>query len=128
VDPFDALDYERRQQARHIISVVLDHSPGVAATHDGRYFLFPRGIQSYLAELVEQCERPVHYRKVAERFNESVKAGSRKGAGYILDMLSHTPACQRVDRGVNDLRSAPSPAGPFIRPLARPRVCACHHR
>jgi hypothetical protein len=86
------------------MAVVLDHADGVAATIDGRYFAFERGIGPYLEELLTHLDRPAHYRAVTSAFNESVRPRSRKGAGFILEALNACPRVVRAERGFYDLR------------------------
>lgn len=89
-----------------IISVLLDHSPEVAATVDNRYFLYARGGQKFLLEIMnEQVKRPVHYRAVTHALNERLKPRSRKGSGFVLDLLNSNPQCTRVDRGIYDFKA-----------------------
>jgi hypothetical protein len=105
--PVDQVDLglsDFREDKPVISGVLLDHCPEVAATTAQHYFLFSRGIQSFLLELIKTLNRPVHYREVTRVFNERVKPGSRKGAGFILDALNNHPACIRTDRGIYDLR------------------------
>lgn len=96
----DSADHQRR-----VVTHVLDHCPSVAATLDGRYFLFNTGTRAFLAELLRDMERPAHYRTVTNVFNERLKPLSRKGAGFVLEMLNSSPQCTRVDRGIYDLKA-----------------------
>jgi hypothetical protein len=88
-----------------LLSCILEHCPLVAATLDRRYFTYERGAQAFLAEVLEELERPVHYRTVTNAFNDRLKTPSRKGAGFILKSLNAAPLCMRVDRGVYDLKA-----------------------
>jgi hypothetical protein len=88
---------------RQAASVVLDHAPTIGSTIDDRYFLYTTSVQPFLVEIMERMERPAHYRTVTSRFNDRVKPRSRKGAGYILDVLNRNPRCVRVDRGIYSL-------------------------
>ena len=89
----------------HLLSCILDHCALVAATLDHRYFTYERGTQSFLAEVMKNLERPIHYRKVTDAFNDRLKSVSRKGAGFILEALNAAPLCTRVDRGIYDLKA-----------------------
>lgn len=92
-------------QMKQVVACVMDHCPAAASTVDGRYFLFARGVQAFLIELMKNLERPVHYRTVTQNFNQRLKPLSRKGAGFILEMLNANPQCTRVDRGIYDLKA-----------------------
>ena len=87
------------------IGCLLDHCPEVAVTADQRYFLYRNGAQVFVAEILSRMERPAHYRKVTTAFNEALKPGKRKGAGFMLGLLIATPRCTRVDRGIYDLKA-----------------------
>jgi hypothetical protein len=87
------------------VMYLMDHCPDAAATVDNRYFLFSGGTQPFLVEIMKELERPAHYRTVTNAFNERVKPLSRKGAGFILEMLNSNPQCTRVDRGIYDLKA-----------------------
>lgn len=95
-------------QIEHAMSVIMDHCPDVAATVDGRYFLYASSAAPFLVELLEGLPGPVHYRKVTSAFNERVKPRSRKGAGYILEALNRNPRCSRADRGIYALLPGPT--------------------
>lgn len=95
-------DEDRKRQ---LLSCILDHCTLVAATLDHRYFTYERGTQAFLAEVLKDLERPIHYRKVTDAFNDRLKPHSRKGAGFILEALNAAPLCTRVDRGVYDLKA-----------------------
>lgn len=108
--PLDALlksipPPERAADLRLPLMYLMDHCPAAAATVDNRYFLFAGGTQPFLVEIMKELERPAHYRTVTNAFNERVKPLSRKGAGFILEMLNANPQCTRVDRGVYDLKA-----------------------
>jgi len=90
---------------RKATAYVMDHCPAAAATLDHRYFLYTTGTQGFLVEVLAKMERPVHYRTITNLFNEQLKPRSRKGAGFILEMLNTNPKCTRVDRGVYDLKA-----------------------
>ncbi len=92
-------------EGRRAAACILEHSPEVAVTVDRRYFLFAAGTQVFLAEIMKDITLPAHYRAVTQLFNERVKSESRKGAGFILDMLNSNPRCTRVDRGIFDLKA-----------------------
>ena len=92
-------------QAKQLLTCILDHCALVAATLDRRYFTYERGTQAFLAEVLESLERPIHYRKVTDAFNDRLKSLSRKGAGFVLEALNAAPLCTRVDRGIYDLKA-----------------------
>jgi hypothetical protein len=92
-------------QQKQLLSCVMENCPLVAATLDHRYFTYERGTQAFLVEVLRDLERPVHYRAVTNAFNDRVKALSRKGAGFILEVMNAAPFCMRVDRGVYDLKA-----------------------
>ena len=98
-------DLATPEQRRRVISMVLDHHPNVAATTDNRYFLYPAGAMPFLTEVLRSIERPAHFRAIANAFNERLKPLSRKGAGYILELLNSNPLCTRTDRGWYDLKA-----------------------
>ncbi len=93
------------EQQRRVIGLVLEHHPGVAATTDNRFFLYSAGAQAFLTEVLRSLQRPVHFRAIANAFNDRLKPLSRKGAGYILDLLNNNPLCIRTDRGWYDLKA-----------------------
>jgi hypothetical protein len=92
-------------QKNQLLSCILEHCALVAATLDGRYFTYERGTQAFLAEVLKDLERPIHYRKVTDAFNDRLKSLSRKGAGFVLEALNAAPLCTRVDRGIYDLKA-----------------------
>ena len=96
---------ESEAALRRATRVIMDHHPDVGATKDHRYFLYTSSVMSILHELMAQLESPAHYRAVTTSFNEAVKVRSRKGAGYILEMLNRSDRCDRVDRGLYVLTS-----------------------
>ncbi len=99
-------DFRTLDSLPRIISVLLDHCPEVAATVDNRYFLYTRGGQKFLLEIMnEQVKRPVHYRAVTHALNERLKPRSRKGSGFVLDLLNTNAQCTRVDRGIYDFKA-----------------------
>jgi hypothetical protein len=98
-------DPSSEDQKRQLLSCILDHCALVAATVDHRYFTYERGTQAFLAEVLRTLERPIHYRKVTDAFNDRLKAISRKGAGFVLEALNAAPLCMRVDRGIYDLKA-----------------------
>lgn len=81
-------------------SVIMDHCPDVGATTDQRYFLYTTSVMPLLYEIMSHLKSPAHYRTVTNHFNHIVKTRSRKGAGYILEMLNQSDRCTRVDRGL----------------------------
>jgi len=92
-----------RADFRQATAVIADHHPTIGATIDDRYFLYSTSVQPFLVELMQRMERPAHYRSVTTTFNDRVKPSSRKGAGFILDVLNRIEQCQRVDRGIYTL-------------------------
>ena len=92
-------------QKNRLLSCILEHCTLVAATLDRRYFTYECGTQAFLAEVLKNLERPIHYRKVTDAFNDRLKSLSRKGAGFILEALNAAPLCTRVDRGIYDLKA-----------------------
>jgi hypothetical protein len=101
--PSSGLD--RPEERKQTVSCIMDHSPAVAATQDSRYFLYAAGTQAFLIEILRQMKRPAHYRAVTDAFNDRLKPLSRKGAGFILEMLNANPQCTRADRGIYDLKA-----------------------
>jgi hypothetical protein len=94
-----------KDQKKQLLSCVLDHCTLIAATLDQHYFTYERGTEAFLAEVMKNLERPIHYRKVTDAFNGRLKPRSRKGAGFILEALNAAPLCTRVDRGIYDLKA-----------------------
>ena len=92
---------ERREST---LGAILDHCPEVGATRDGRYFLFTTSVVPLVREILAVLPPPAHYRAVTRAYNERVKPRSRKGAGFILDILNRDPHCTRVDRGLYRLK------------------------
>ena len=88
---------------RQAAAVIADHHPTIGASIDNRYFLYTSSVRPFVVELMERLEQPVHYRTVTSTFNDRVKPRSRKGAGYVLDVLNHIRVCRRVDRGIYTL-------------------------
>jgi len=91
------------RKPERVIDVILQHHPTVCTTRDGRYFLYERGIQRFLRELLLAMPRPAHYRAITSAFNQAAIPSCRRGSGYILNKLNELPDCKRVDRGVYDL-------------------------
>lgn len=96
---------EDDDRKRRLLTCILDHCALIAATADGRYFTYERGTEAFLAEVLKTLDRPIHYRKVTDAFNDRLKPRSRKGAGFILEALNAAPLCTRVDRGIYDLKA-----------------------
>ncbi len=94
-----------KSRTRQLLSCILNHCALAASTVDDRYFTYERGTQAFLAEILRSLDRPVHYRKVTNAFNDRLKSRSRKGAGFILEALNAAPCCTRVDRGIYDLKA-----------------------
>lgn len=92
-------------QRRRVISLILEHYPGIAATTDNRYFRYPEGAAAFIAEVLRDMQRPTHYRAIANAFNDRLKPSSRKGAGYVLELLNSNSLCKRTDRGWYDLKA-----------------------
>lgn len=90
---------------RKLLSCILNQCALVASTVDDRYFTYERGTQNFLVEVLKSLNRPIHYRKVTDAFNERLKSRSRKGAGFVLEALNAAPLCTRVDRGIYDLKA-----------------------
>ena len=88
---------------RRATSVILDHLPDVGSTITDRYFLYDSSVHPLIVEIMGKVQGPVHYRTVTNLFNDKVKPRSRKGAGYILDILNHNSNCVRTDRGIYTL-------------------------
>ena len=82
------------------VSTIMDHFPDVGATRDGRYFLFDTSVMPLVREVLADLPAPAHYRAVTRAYNERVKPRSRRGAGFILDILNRDPRCARVNRGL----------------------------
>ncbi|MFH0878784.1 MAG: DNA-directed RNA polymerase subunit alpha C-terminal domain-containing protein [Lentisphaerota bacterium] len=97
------LDSDR--QVRKVVHCLLAQNEKVACTLDSRFFELPTGIQPFLIELIRDLKRPAHYRAVTEAYNNQVKPHSRKGSGFILDLLNAQPQFTRVDRGIYDLKA-----------------------
>ena len=88
---------------RRATSVVLDHLSDVGSTITDRYFLYDTSVHPLIVEIMQKVQGPVHYRTVTNLFNDKVKPRSRKGAGYILDILNQNSHCMRTDRGIYTL-------------------------
>ncbi|MBP7830278.1 MAG: hypothetical protein KA248_10210 [Kiritimatiellae bacterium] len=93
------------RQPAAALEALLNHDPDIAATTDGRFFLYGAGAGVFALEILSRMERPAHYRKITTAFNEALKPEKRKGAGYMLELLIGTPRCTRVDRGIYDLKA-----------------------
>lgn len=92
-------------QKKQALSYILEQCPLVAATLDRRYFTYERGVHAFLAEVLQDLKRPVHYKVATNAFNDRLKSPSRKGAGFVLEALNTAPLCERVDGGVYDLKA-----------------------
>ena len=99
----DHLTVPKQCDLRRAISVVLDHLPNVGSTITDLYFLYDTSVHSLLVEIMQNVQKPVHYRTVTNLFNDRVKPRSRKGAGYILDVLNKNSHCVRAERGIYTL-------------------------
>lgn len=87
------------------VAVTLAHCPPVAATADRRYFLYSRGMNAFLVEVMKQLDLPAHFRAITQAVNDGLEPQCRKGAGYVLETLNAHPQCTRIDRGIYGLRS-----------------------
>jgi hypothetical protein len=94
-----------KDRKKQLLLCILEQCPLVAVTLDHRYFSYERGTQAFLAEVLRDLERPVHYRAVTNAFNDRLKSLSRRGAGFILEAMNAAPLFTRVDRGVYDLKA-----------------------
>ncbi len=45
-----------------------------------------------------------HFHSLTQALNDRLKPRSRKGAGFVLDMLNTSKACGRADRGLYGLQ------------------------
>jgi hypothetical protein len=98
-------DIQGEEQAKRILGVLLDHYPSVGSIIDNRFFLYDQSVRSFLVEVLNSLNRPAHYRMVTSVFNDRLRPRSRKGAGYILELLNEIPQCTRIDRGIYDLKN-----------------------
>lgn len=90
---------------RQALAVILQNHPQVAATVDGHFFLFHRGMGDFLAEVMRDLALPAHFRTIMKAANERLLSGSRRGAGFVLETLSTHPGCVRAARGLYTLRT-----------------------
>jgi len=98
-----ALDAPAGAWSAPALGKLLDHCAPVAATTDGRYFLFTKGCEAFLVELLQGTERPVHYRTLTNLLNNHLKPACRKGNGYILKLLNASDRFVKTERGYYDL-------------------------
>lgn len=99
-----ALDGPAGAWSPSALGKLLDHCEEVGATTDNRYFLFTKGCEAFLLELLEQTERPIHYRALTRLFNDRLKPAGRKGNGYILKLLNASDRFVKTERGYYDLK------------------------
>jgi hypothetical protein len=85
------------------MDTILSHRDDVAVTVDHRCFLYEKGINRFILEVIRHMQHPAHFRTITGQMNEMLRPASRKGAGYVLDILNNHPRCRRVDRGVYDI-------------------------
>ncbi len=98
-----ALDDPESVWSAAALGKLLDQLGKVAGALDGRYFLFASGQDIFLAELLRDSERPLHYRALTGLFNDHLKPASRKGSGYILKLLNASDRFIKTERGYYDL-------------------------
>jgi len=92
--------------ARRLAGCLLENMPDVAVLADGRCFDAATGAADLAVELARAMPRPVRLRDLRQRYNALMRPGSRKGAGFILGILSHDRRFRRQDVGLYDLREA----------------------
>lgn len=87
-----------------LIVRIMQNSDLIGATQDDCYFLFPEGAVYLLATLVTEFPTPVRQNVIVDRFNEEVKAASRRNTAYITDLLTRSPVFIRGRDGTYRLR------------------------
>ena len=101
---------EKVDDFARVLLVVMDHCRSVFSTQDMLFMHVETGVGSYLVNMVNQMNRPAHYRTITNTFNDRVKPQSQKGAGFILEQLNKTSDFVRIDRGIYSLNpSSPTP-------------------
>jgi len=85
------------------VGALLHYISGVAALTDGR-FVHEANMASIVAEILTTAGTPQHFRKITAALNERLVPGSRKGAGFVLDILNSDDRFSRVERGIYTLR------------------------
>jgi hypothetical protein len=83
----------------HVLRTLLTHVPWVAATIDDRYFVPEAAAPALLREMFNGNAEPLHYRTLVRQYNALMCPGSRKGTGFILDVLRHSGRFSCVSPG-----------------------------
>lgn len=73
--------------------------PQVAATRDGRFFLYGQGGAAFLRELLGNDAQPTHYRALMERLQARLQPESRIGSRQVLALLRRSPPFRKTAPG-----------------------------
>jgi hypothetical protein len=73
--------------------------PQVAATRDGRFFLYAHGGAAFLRELLGTDAQPTHYRALTERLQARLLPESRIGSRQVLAILRRSPPFRKTAPG-----------------------------
>jgi len=87
-----------------VLTVVLNHHPDISGTNDGRYFLPAIGTSQIVRDILQKEPRSLHFREVAELYNQRLLPSSHRRSGYILRTLNLMADVQRVTRAVYELK------------------------
>ena len=91
-------------QRSRFVTVLLDHHPEISGTVDHRYFLPMHGAPPMIVDILRNPSEPVHFHELTRLYNERMLPHSRKGTGYILQMLNIMLEARRVSRGMYQLK------------------------
>lgn len=89
---------------RALAEALLRHLPEIAATRNGEFFLARKHRELLLERVLEQARGPLHFRAVAERFNQMVAPPLRYRPYGIVRLLERCPRCERLSDGYYRLR------------------------
>ncbi|OGV70749.1 MAG: hypothetical protein A2283_19240 [Lentisphaerae bacterium RIFOXYA12_FULL_48_11] len=88
---------------QNILVYILRHNEKILSTIDDRYMAGNTGIASFIGEILQKLAQPLHFRLIMHEFNKLVQPHSRKGSGFILDILCSNPQFHKVSCGNYEL-------------------------
>lgn len=96
-------DDMRPATREYVLRCLLTHCPMISSTTDDRYFLPVPGTVFIVEEVMKRLPSPTHFRAVIGEFNALMHPGSRKGPGYILDILLGQSRFRKTASGYYEL-------------------------
>ena len=91
---------------RNLAHVLLHHHPQISMTRQNEFFL-PRQHGALLVEQILRASKgPLHYQRIADRYNALVMLRSRRRPGVVLRFLWASLRCEQLSRGFYRFRQS----------------------